>query len=148
MKNQDQDTANVLNNLQDPTDNAESNIKRVGGLLLGLTLVTALTLPMVAMSGYHGPVKQKFYTSVSDVLNDPIDDWAVMLEGRITLHEGGDFYRFTDPTGEIRIELEMDDMPIRPFDDSTVVRIMGEIEDNPMRTPMVEVDRVEIVGPL
>lgn len=137
---------NTLDNLNSSADVAKTIPRRIEKLLVGATLVTALMLPMVATSGYQGPVKEKYYTSIADVLADPIDDWAILLEGRITLHEGGEYYRFNDGTGEIRIEIESDDMPFRPFDENTVVRIFGEIEDNQMRAPTIEVDRVEIVG--
>ncbi|ASJ73609.1 YgiW/YdeI family stress tolerance OB fold protein [Granulosicoccus antarcticus] len=119
-------------------------LKRVEKGLMLMMIGAAVALPIVALAQYLGPTEQAVYASVADVLAEPVDDAHVSLQGLVVLHEGGDFYRFADASGEIRIELEVEDMPAFSFDDKTPVRITGEIDNELMRKPFIEVERVEL----
>ena len=111
-----------------------------------MMISAAVALPLVTFAQYQGPTEQVVYNSVADVLADPVDDRQVSLQGRITVHEGGEYYRFADESGEIRIELEAEDIPNFTFDDKTLVRITGEVDDELMRKPFIEVERVELAA--
>ena len=119
-------------------------LRKVEKVLMILMMGAAVALPIVALAQYLGPAEQVVYASVVDVLADPVDDGQVSLQGRIILHEGGEYYRFADESGDVRIELEAEDMPAFAFDDKTLVRITGEIDDELMRKPFIEVQRVEL----
>lgn len=119
-------------------------LKKVEKCLMVMMISAAVALPIVALAQYLGPTEQVVYSSVADVLADPVDDGQVSLQGRVILHEGGEYYRFADESGEVRIELEAEDMPAFTFDDKTLVRITGEIDDELMRKPFIEVQRLEL----
>lgn len=116
-----------------------ARLKKVEKGLVIMMMGAAVALPIVALAQYLGPTEQVVYASVADVLADPVDDGQVSLQGRIILHEGGEYYRFADESGDVRIELEAEEMPAFAFDEKTLVRVTGEIDDELMRKPFIEV---------
>lgn len=82
------------------------------------------------------------YHSVAEVLKNPIDDIPVTLEGSIVKKLAKEKYLFTDGSGEIRIEIENEDLPATPITDNMRVRISGEVEKDFLVSPEIEVDRV------
>lgn len=85
-------------------------------------------------------------TNVRALMASGKDDTAVLLQGRIVRHMGGDKYRFADSTGEIDLEIEAEHWPANtPIDDKAEVRITGEFDKNLLRKSKVEVDRIEKV---
>ena len=61
-----------------------------------------------AQAQYVGPNQTQTYTTVSQILKNPVDDQYFNLKGKITDKQGHERYTFTDSTGSIRAEIDDD----------------------------------------
>ena len=61
-----------------------------------------------AQAQYVGPNQTQTYTTVSQILKNPVDDQYFNLKGKITDKQGHERYTFTDSTGSIRAEIDAD----------------------------------------
>ena len=110
-------------------------------------LVLSLALPLIALSvqaQYLGPNSQVANT-VRAILDNPVDDQPVVLEGYLVKKVGKEKYIFSDATGEIRVEIDQDKFRF-PVTEKTKVRLIGEIEKEFIKDVEIDVDRIEIVG--
>lgn len=111
--------------------------------LLGAAIIAcAVSAPAVA--AYVGPAVSA-HASVSAILQKPVDEQQVTLQGHLLRKTGHEKYRFSDGTGEILVEIDDKDFPATPIDASTKVRIRGEVDTGRHRPPEIEVDSLEIV---
>ncbi len=105
-----------------------------------------LLLPLPALAAYTGPQDvPQIFTTVVEAREFPIDDHGVKFEGHIVKRVGHDKYLFRDKTGAIRLEIDADVIPAQDFDDTTAVRITGEIDSKTLDTPQIDVDHIEIL---
>ncbi|MCB1757787.1 MAG: NirD/YgiW/YdeI family stress tolerance protein [Gammaproteobacteria bacterium] len=111
-----------------------------------LLLLAAIVHPAVAAyADYTGPSDTRLYTSVADVLQNPVDDAPVSLEGVLVRRIDSETYLFSDGTGEIEVEIEAEHMPRESFDQTRRLRLIGEVDTRLLRAPEIEVDRVVLL---
>ena len=114
-------------------------------------LVAIGSTSSVALAQYVGPgapAAPAAYATVADVLRAPVDDRPVELTGVLLRQTGHDIYRFSDGTGEIRVEIDAEDFPRGvAVDAATRVTIVGDVDTRALREPEIDVDRVTIAGP-
>ncbi|RMX10775.1 NirD/YgiW/YdeI family stress tolerance protein [Vandammella animalimorsus] len=108
-------------------------------------MLTAAVLTTPALAQYAGPGAQPAATSVQAILDKPVDDQHVTLRGKIVRQVKSDEYIFSDGKAEIRVEIDQRLLPATPFDASTVVEISGEVEQDAMRAPEIDVRALRIV---
>ena len=118
-----------------------SNIKRNAIIF---SSVIALAIPAVAQAQYVGPSTQKTPMTVADVLKNPVDDQNVVLRGHLIKKVGNEKYMFSDGTGEIRVEIEAEDFPAQKIDAKTLIVIRGEVENDFLKSPEIDVDMISI----
>lgn len=105
-------------------------------------LVASLT---AAQAQYVGPSTVKTPGTVAEVLKAPVDDQEVVLRGRILEKLSKDKYRFADNSGEIRVEIDLEDFRGQTISDSTVVEIRGEVETSFVKSPEIDVKHLTVV---
>ena len=118
-----------------------SNIKRNAIIF---SSIIALGIPAAVQAQYVGPSTQKAPTTVADVLKNPVDDQNVVLRGHLIKKVGNEKYLFSDGTGEIRVEIEAEDFPVQKIDDKTLIVIRGEVENDFLKSPEIDVEMISI----
>lgn len=98
-----------------------------------------------AAAQYVGPSPTPTYTSVSDVLKNPIDDHPVTLDGYLIKKVGKKKYLFSDGSAEIQVEIDRKHFPSTPISEKTKVRISGEVEKDVMKSPEIDVDHLTVI---
>ena len=101
-------------------------------------------VPLVSAQ-YVGPSITPTYTSVADILKNPIDDHPVALDGFIVKKVGNKKYLFSDGSAEIRVEIDRKHLPPTPITEKTKVRIRGEVERDFLQSPEIDVDYLAVV---
>jgi uncharacterized protein (TIGR00156 family) len=118
-----------------------SNIKRNAIIL---SSIIAFSIPLTAQAQYVGPSTQKAPMTVADVLKNPVDDQDVVLRGHLIKKVGNEKYLFSDGTGEIRVDIEAEDFPVQKIDDKTLIVIRGEVENDFLKSPEIDVEMISI----
>lgn len=93
---------------------------------------------------YAGPGPAKSL-SVAEILEAPQEDTVVSIEGTLTRKIDDEEYMFSDGTGEIKVEIDDEDLPAKTVDENTQLVITGEVERKFMRAPKIEVESVSPV---
>lgn len=111
---------------------------------LALLLAPLFSTVALADAGYTGPGAQLVNTvSAAQAASD---DTPVVLQGhivqRLNDHER---YTFKDATGTITVEIDDEDLPLVPFNEKTLVKLIGEV-DRGLMSREIDVDRVEIIN--
>ena len=101
------------------------------------------TLPVAAQ--YVGPSSATQQKQVSDILQNPVDDEDVTLQGHLLRKLSDEKYVFSDGTAEIVAEIDDDDFPREPIDEKTKVELVGEVDTSRRRPPEIDVDSLRIV---
>ncbi|MBF0220324.1 MAG: NirD/YgiW/YdeI family stress tolerance protein [Gammaproteobacteria bacterium] len=109
-----------------------------------ISSIIALGISAVVQAQYVGPATQKEPMTVADVLKNPVDDQDVVLRGHLIKKVGNEKYLFSDGSGEIRVEIESEDFPVQKIDDKTPIEIHGEIENNFLTSPEIDVEMISI----
>ncbi|WP_019505258.1 YgiW/YdeI family stress tolerance OB fold protein [Pleurocapsa sp. PCC 7319] len=116
---------------------------------------TVLTLIALNFIVCANAVSQTNTTTVSSILDNPVDGQKVILRGKIIGHQQNETdYTFTDNTNEITIELEDDNYP---FNSNTTVEISGIVDfesehpDEAVKDPtpekiQIRVDQLQVVN--
>lgn len=95
---------------------------------------------------YTGPSSSAGEFSVAEVIESAqrLDrqDVRVQLEGFVTEHIREEYFWFEDGTGRIRIEIYPHVMPAEPFDETTRVILIGEVDHHLLRGPEIEVKQI------
>ena len=110
-----------------------------------LVTVAAIGLPIAVQAQYVGPSTQPQAQSVAEILKNSVDDQKVVLKGHITKKVGKKKYMFSDGTGEIRVEIDHDRLPMQRIDDKTLVEISGEVDTEFLKSPEIDVDLVSVL---
>lgn len=110
-------------------------------------------LPLFALSAsavvFNPPSQNKItYLSVRDVLQDPVEDSIVKLQGKITKKVAHEKYEFNDGTGSIIIEVDDKRFPAEQVTEFTKIEIIGEIDNKRNRKPEIEVKYMNVLGPI
>ena len=93
----------------------------------------------------EGSAKQGTLRTVVEVLNHPQEDQIVWLAGVLTKKISKENYLFRDATGEIRVEIDAEDLPATPINEKTRLEIMGEVDTGWMHAPRIDVHRVRVL---
>ena len=112
-------------------------------LVLAALVSAAFTLPVQAK--YKGPATPPATPSVADILQNPVDDQDVRLQGQLLRKTGDETYVFSDGTGEILVDIDDDDFPSQAIDDKTRVELLGEVDTGRTRPPEIDVDHVKVL---
>jgi uncharacterized protein (TIGR00156 family) len=94
-----------------------------------LASLFAVTCSASAFAQFIGPSVQGAPSSVADALNLRVGTY-VTLEGNITAHLRGDYFQFSDGSGQIRVEIPAATFGGRQVSPQTRVRIMGEVDQS------------------
>jgi uncharacterized protein (TIGR00156 family) len=94
-----------------------------------LASLFALAGAVPAFAQYTGPSVQGAPTSVANALNARPGTYVTM-EGNIVAHLRGDYYQFSDGSGEIRVEIPSGTFGGQQVGAETRVRIMGEVDQS------------------
>lgn len=111
-------------------------------LLFSLLMVVGYA----ASAQFKGPkVPEKTYT-VKEVLDNATrldrSDAMVRIQGYIIKQINYDTYEFRDSTGTIQVEIDKKRLPNKPFDQTTKLIIMGEVDYDLLRPVEIEVKEV------
>jgi uncharacterized protein (TIGR00156 family) len=117
-----------------------------------ILLVCMLAMPFVAQAQFTGPrasgagqANAAVVTTVA-AANKAAVDTPVLLEGKIIRQVARERYEFADATGTIVVEIDDEDLPREQFDDSTPLRIKGEVDRRwNQRQRYIDVKSVQIV---
>lgn len=93
---------------------------------------------------YVGPDASQAASSVAAILQSPVDDQHVTLQGHLLRKTGHEKYLFSDGTGEILAEIDDHRFPAEAVSDKTRVRIRAEVDTKRDRPPELEVKSLEI----
>lgn len=110
-----------------------------------LTLTLSFGVMSPAQAQYAGPGALSTATSLAAVLERPVDDQRVRLQGKLLKQLSSDKYLFSDGRQEIRVEIDHEHLPAQPFDQNVTLLIEGEVEKDFMESPEIDVDRLSIV---
>ena len=113
-------------------------------------IVLVIGLAGSSFAGYVGPGSEKenitvVPTTVKAVLDKPVDDMHVILNGNILKKLSHKKYIFSDGTGEIKVEIDKDDFPQAQITPQTKVEITGEVERKFFRPVTIDVKSVKIL---
>lgn len=116
-------------------------------LVAMLATIASLSLAPKAVAQYVGPSSNPGYTSVSDVLKNPVDDAEVVLEGTLSKRIGKSKYMFSDGVAEIRVDIDSKHFPVSTLiSEKSRVRLHGEIEKDFMESPEIDVKLVTVIN--
>ncbi|MCO6485902.1 MAG: NirD/YgiW/YdeI family stress tolerance protein [Saprospiraceae bacterium] len=111
--------------------------------------LTAFFYALPAHAQFQGPTALDKEYTVKEVRAKAAHldrlDIAVRVRGNIVRQQDEDTYLFEDGTGMIRVDIDSDKLPDRPFNDKTVVILIGEVEYNLFGKTEINVDRVVLV---
>lgn len=107
--------------------------------------MTAAVMAAPVYAQYVGPSEGTGGQTVAAILEKPIDDQQVRLQGHLLRKTGHEKYLFSDGTGEIVAEIDDKDFPREPVDEKTKVELFGEVDTGLRRPPEIEVDSIRIV---
>ncbi|MGB6103246.1 MAG: NirD/YgiW/YdeI family stress tolerance protein [Pusillimonas sp.] len=110
--------------------------------LAAALMAGAFALPVHAQ--YTGPSDGTASPTVATILEKPVDDQNVRLQGHLLRKVGHEKYIFSDGTGEIIAEIDDDDFPRQTIDEKTVVELFGEVDTGLRRPPEIEVDTIRV----
>jgi len=116
---------------------------RAGVLLSFVVVAGAFALP--AQAQYMGPSSAAAEANVASILDQPVDDQDVKLQGHLLRKIKHEKYVFSDGSGEIVAEIDDKDFPKQPIDEKTKVEISGEVDTGWNRPAEIEVRTLQIV---
>lgn len=108
----------------------------------GAVLFTALSFSSLAQ--YTGP-GHLVKTDLAQILDKPVDDDLVTLQGYLIKKVSSDKYLFSDGKNQIRVEIDQDVFPTQPFDDKDLIQIEGEVEKDFLESPEIDVKRLTVI---
>ncbi len=108
--------------------------------------VFVLFLCSQSFAQYIGPgSSSKYYTSIQSILNNPIEDANVVLEGYLIKQLKKDKFLFSDKKFEIVVEIDDDLLKNKIIRENTKIKIVGEVEKDFGKVPEIDVDYLEII---
>lgn len=111
-------------------------------------LCALLFSPAPTEAQFTGPSAVNSQMTAAEVLQNArrlhLRDTQVQLRGFVVEHIREDYYWFRDDSGRIRIEIYPEVMPSQPFDDTTEIVLIGEVDFNLLFGTYIWVKRLEI----
>lgn len=98
-----------------------------------------------AQAQYVGPNQTQTYTTVSQILKNPVDDQYFHLKGKITGKQGHERYTFTDSTGSIRAEIDDDRFMGVEVTPDSVVEVWGKVDTSRTKPVKIDVKRLTVI---
>lgn len=95
--------------------------------IASFVFVVVALLAAPALAQFAGPSVQGAPTSVANAQNARVGTY-VTLEGNVIAHLREDYYRFSDGSGEMRVEIPAGTFGGQQVGPDTRVRIMGEVD--------------------
>ena len=92
-----------------------------------------------------GPNQTQTYTTVSQILKNPVDAQYFHLKGNITAKQGHERYTFTDKTGSIRAKIKDDRFMGIQVGSDTTVEIWGKVDTSRTKPVKIDVKRLSVV---
>lgn len=84
--------------------------------------------------------------SVEAILQNPVDDQEVLLQGHLLRQTSPKKYIFSDGTAEIVAEIKPKRFEGLPkIDEKTKVELLGEVDTSLYRAPEIEVDSLRVI---
>jgi len=114
-------------------------------ILMTAALIGLSSIAVPAAAQYVGTSAAPTYSSVAEVLKDPVDDVAVTFEGYLIKKIANKKYIFSDGVAQIRVDIDPKHFPTTPINEKTRVVIRGEVEKDFMESPEIDVDSVSVV---
>ena len=109
---------------------------------ISTVLILGVLLAGPVYAGWVGPDETN---KVKNVLDHPVDDDTVTLQGHIIKKVGDERYLFSDETGEIVAEIEEEEFPPDTITPETPVEIRGEVDKAFFEKPEIEVDFIRVI---
>lgn len=106
----------------------------------------ALLAAGTAAAQYTGPGARATLTSVQAVLDQPVDDQPVRLQGRLVRQLSSDKYLFSDGQADIRVEIKSRLLAAQPVSETTRVEIAGEVDRHRRQGAEIEVDALRVLN--
>lgn len=120
-------------------------LQSTGVFAAGILAASLFVAPASAQyTGPSGNGSSKL-TKVAEILENPRDDADVTVQGQLLRKVGDEEYVFSDGTGEIVVEIDDDDFPNQPVDETTTVQLIGEVDTSRRRPPEIDVEKVRIL---
>lgn len=113
--------------------------------LLSAAGIAASLFVLPASAQYVGPNSTPQLTQAAEILKNPKDDADVTVQGHLLRKVRDEKYMFSDGSGEIVVEIDDDDFPRQPVDETTKVELVGEVDTSRRRAPEIDVDTVRIL---
>lgn len=111
-------------------------------LLAAAVVACVFTFP--AQAQYSGPSSIGKGT-VAEILENPVDDQDVQIQGHLIQQTAHDKYIFSDGTGEIVAEIKAKRFAGQSVDEKTKVELIGEVDTSRKRPPEIEVDSIRVI---
>ncbi len=117
-----------------------------------ILLACFLAMPLLAQAQFTGPgasgtaqAPLATATTVAAAHKAAVDT-PVVLEGHIKRQISRERFEFADATGTIVVEIDDEDLPHERFDDTTPLRIKGEVDRRwNQRQRYIDVSSVQII---
>ena len=112
-----------------------------------LSSLLILSLSSSLFAQYTGPgSNSNYYKSVQAVLDNPIEDANVVLEGYIIKQLNKEKFLFSDDKSQIRVEIDNELFINKIINENTKIKIIGEVEKDFLQSPEIDVDYFEIIN--
>lgn len=120
-----------------------SNAKFMATVLAGAICLTTTT---ITYAQYIGPGAQKTVESVADILKNPIDNQPAVLRGYLLKQVASEKYVFSDGTGEIQVDIDLEDFRGAVVDEKTHVELIGEVDKELVGSAEVDVKVLNVLA--
>ncbi len=117
------------------------------GYFAMLLLLLALAKPSFSQFTGEGSTG-KFYTAAEikdDASRLDRSDALVKLKGNIVSQLNKDTYMFQDTTGTLKVEIKQKYLPATPFDEKTIIVLIGEVDYDFLEGTEVEAEQMIII---
>lgn len=118
-------------------------MKNIQKLML---LIGILFIGISVSAQYTGPGHIGKYYTVKEVKSNGMkldrNDALVQVEGYIVNQVNNDIYQFKDASGVINVAIKKKVMPETPFNDSTLLVLIGEVDYDFIEGIEIEVDQI------
>lgn len=109
-----------------------------------LTAIALTTVSGLVSAQYVGPGTMRNPTSLTEVIQSPVDGQNVQLRGKLLQKLNHNKYLFSDGKSQIRVQIRNEIFPRQAIDDNTEIEIVGQIEKDFMDTPEIDVTNIDI----
>lgn len=109
--------------------------------------LASLSVSSLALAQYVGPGTMRNPTSLTEVIQSPVDGQTVQLRGKLLQKLNHNKYLFSDGKSQIRVQINSEIFPKQAIDDRTEVEVIGQIEKDFMDTAEIDASSVVVLPP-